>query len=83
MESNPRERKLAVVLMGECSKSTMKEHFVPPKSCRDALLLKYAQGYEFEKISNNFLGECKVWSTLRHPCVVQFLGKYIADILIN
>ena len=41
-----------------------------------ALLLKYAQGYELEKISNNFLEECKVWSTLRHPCVVQFLGTY-------
>ena len=39
-----------------------------------AILLNYAQGYEHEKIKNNFLRECKIWSTLRHPCVVQFLG---------
>ena len=42
-----------------------------------ALLLKYAQGHELENISDNFLRECIIWSTLRHPCVVQFLGIYI------
>ena len=39
-----------------------------------AILLNYAQGYEHERIRNNFLRECRIWSTLRHPCVVQFLG---------
>ena len=40
-----------------------------------ALLLQYAQGDEFKKIKDGFLNECKIWSTLRHPCVVQFLGR--------
>ena len=28
------------------------------------------------KIKDNFLSECHLWSTLRHPNVVQFLGIY-------
>ena len=42
-----------------------------------ALLLKYAQGDDLRKIIDDFLGECQIWSTLRHPCVVQFLGSVI------
>ena len=42
-----------------------------------ALLLQYAQGEDLEKIKDDFLSECQVWSTLRHPCVVQFLGSEI------
>ena len=42
-----------------------------------AILLMYAQGDELEKIKDDFLSECKIWSTLRHPCVVQFLGRVI------
>jgi len=38
------------------------------------ILLKYAQGDDVQKIKNDFLGECQIWSTLRHPYVVQFLG---------
>ena len=40
-----------------------------------ALLLRYAQGSDLQKIMQDFIGECQIWSTLRHPCVVQFLGK--------
>ena len=40
-----------------------------------AILLQYAQGDEFQKIKDGFLNECKIWSTLRHPSIVQFLGK--------
>ena len=32
------------------------------------------QGDDLQKIQDNFLSECQIWSTLRHPCVVQFLG---------
>jgi len=39
-----------------------------------ALLLQYSQGEEFCKITTDFLNECQIWSTIRHPCVVQFLG---------
>ena len=40
-----------------------------------ALLLQYAQDDELQKIKDDFLTECQIWSTLRHPCVVQFLGN--------
>jgi len=41
-----------------------------------ALLLQYAQGDNLQKIKYDFLiiSECQIWSTLRHPCIVQFLG---------
>ena len=39
-----------------------------------ALLLQFAQGDDLTKIKDDFLSECQIWSTLRHPCVVQFLG---------
>ena len=42
-----------------------------------ALLLQYAQGDNLRKIIDDFLNECHIWSTLRHPCVVQFLGSVI------
>ena len=38
------------------------------------ILLQHAQGEELQKIREDFLRECQVWSTLRHPCVVQFIG---------
>ena len=41
------------------------------------LLLQYAQGGDLQKIKDDFLSECQIWSTLRHPCVVQFLGSVI------
>jgi len=34
------------------------------------LLLQYAQGKKLQKIKDNFLSECQIWSTLHHPCVV-------------
>ena len=42
-----------------------------------ALLLQYAKGADLQKIKDDFLGECQIWSMLRHPCVVQFLGSEI------
>ena len=42
-----------------------------------ALLLQYAKGNDLQKIKDDFHGECQIWSTLRHPCVVQFLGSVI------
>ena len=42
-----------------------------------ALLLQYAKGDGLQKIRDDFLNECQIWSTLRHPCVVQFLGSMI------
>jgi len=40
-----------------------------------AILLQYSQGEEFRKITTDFLNECQIWSTIRHPSIVQFLGK--------
>ena len=42
-----------------------------------ALLLQSAQGGDLQKIKDDFPSECQIWSTLRHPCVVQFLGSVI------
>ena len=44
-----------------------------------ALLLQYAERDDLQKIKDDFLTECRIWpwSTLRHPCVVQFLGSVI------
>ena len=39
------------------------------------LLLQHVKD-EYQ-IRDDFLSECKIWSTLRHPCVVQFLGSVI------
>ena len=41
-----------------------------------ALLIQYTQDDDLQKIVEDFLSECQIWSTLRHPCVVQFLGNY-------
>ena len=43
------------------------------------ILLQHAQGEELRKIREDFLRECQVWSTLRHPCIVQFIGKWYND----
>ena len=40
------------------------------------LLLQYSQGEALEKLKDDFVTECSVWSTLRHPNVVLFLGIY-------
>ena len=37
-------------------------------------LLEDSEGDE-QKIVDDFVRECEIWSTLRHPCVVQFLGS--------
>ena len=42
-----------------------------------AILLQYSQGEEMHKIIANFHTECHIWSTVRHPCVVQFLGTVL------
>jgi len=39
-----------------------------------SLLLEYARGDDLQRIKDDFLAECRVWSTLRHPHIVQFLG---------
>ena len=41
------------------------------------LLLQFSQGEELSKIKSDFLNECRIWSTIRHPYVVQFLGMTV------
>ena len=48
-----------------------------------ALLLQYATGDALQKIRGDFLRECEIWSTLRHPCVVQFLGIIVVTIFLT
>ena len=42
-----------------------------------ALLIRYSLAQNLHKIEDDFLNECQIWSTLRHPCIVQFLGSVI------
>ena len=41
-----------------------------------SLLLELATGEGAAKLKDDFLRECHLWSTLRHPNIVQFLGIY-------
>ena len=39
-----------------------------------SILMEWSQDEGRRKITTDFLSECQIWSTIRHPCVVQFLG---------
>ena len=43
-------------------------------AAKEILLLQYAEGDTLQKIKDDFIHESQIWSTLHHPCVVQFLG---------
>ncbi|XP_065905000.1 probable serine/threonine-protein kinase pats1 isoform X2 [Dysidea avara] len=47
-------------------------------ACKElhALLLQLASERDLAKLKRDFLCECRLWSTLRHPNVVQFLGIF-------
>jgi len=45
-----------------------------------SLLLQLASPTEAAKIKDDFLRECHLWSTVRHPNVVSFLGVYYPSI---
>lgn len=36
-----------------------------------------------QDLKQSFLDECQIWSTLRHPNVVQFLGQYTKVATVN
>ena len=40
------------------------------------VLLQHARGEDLRRIRENFLRECRIWSVLDHPCVVQFIGLW-------
>jgi len=40
------------------------------------LLLECSPSENPHKIVTDFHNECQIWSTIRHPCIVQFLGMY-------
>ena len=40
-----------------------------------AILLQCAQKEGLQKLKDNFLNECHIWGLLKHPCIVQFIGK--------
>ena len=46
-----------------------------------SVLLQYAQGDELQKVKDDFISECQIWSTIRHPCVVQFLGTSLNSLV--
>ena len=47
------------------------------------LLLKLTRGSaDLLKIKDDFVRECQIWSTLRHPCLVQFLGQFSTELSV-
>ena len=38
------------------------------------ILLQYSQSEQRKGIKVSFLNECLTWSSLQHPCIVQFIG---------
>ena len=45
-----------------------------------SLLLQLASREGATKLKDDFLRECHLWSTLRHPTIVQFLGIYYPSV---
>ena len=40
-----------------------------------AIFLRYAQREEeIRRVKGDFLNECHIWSSLQHPCIVEFIG---------
>ena len=44
------------------------------------IFFRVARQDELNRIKGNFLRECRIWSTLRHPNIVQFIGMYYRDL---
>ena len=72
----PTEREIGVGAYGRVFEVNYEGTLCAAKEVH-ALLLQYAKRNELQKIKDDFLNECQIWSTLRHPCVVQFLGTAI------
>ena len=43
------------------------------------IFFRVARRAELDRVRRNFLHECQIWSTLRHPNVVQFIGIYYPE----
>ena len=41
------------------------------------ILLQSTQGEDLEAVETNFLNECRIWSSLHHPCIVEFVGLFL------
>ena len=74
---NPTEKEIGRGAYGRVFEVNYEGTFCAAKEVH-ALLLHHAQGDDLRKIRDDFLNECQIWSTLRHPCVVQFLGSVIS-----
>ena len=42
----------------------------------DSLQSIFVQGDD-KVLQDSFLSKCHIWSTLRHPCIVQFIGMVL------
>ena len=43
------------------------------------IFFRVARQDELDRIRRNFLQECRIWSTLRHPSIVQFIGTFYRE----
>ena len=44
---------------------------------------QYMYSNPIQRLKDNFLRECQIWSVLRHPNVVQFLGMLVATLAVT
>ena len=77
----PRSRvKFTGVTLGKGAYGKVSEVEYDGKLCAGkavhSLLLQLASPAEAAKIKDDFLQECHLWSTIRHPNIVSFLGIY-------
>ena len=76
---NPTEKEIGRGAYGKVFEVDYEGTLCAAKEMIHASLLQSTQPNhdELQKIKDDFLSECQIWSTLRHPCVVKFLGSVI------
>ena len=77
---NPTEKEIGRGAYGRVFEIDYEGTLCAAKEIHASLLVQSPQ-LNHEKIKDDFLSQCRIWSTLRHPCVVKFLGSVILVML--
>jgi len=46
------------------------------KEIHSLSVIEFSQQHD-KVVQNSILNECQIWSTLHHPCIIQFIGLLI------
>lgn len=72
---NPTGEEIGVGSYGRVFEVNYEGTFCAAKEIHKVLLKCGIRGSDcLQRIRDDFVRECQTWSTLRHPCLVQFLG---------